>query len=35
VLTLGAMMENTAKATEFIEGIINEFTLYSKPIDLG
>ena len=28
-------MENTAKATEFIEGIINEFTLYSKPIDLG
>ena len=28
VFTVGAMMQNTAKATEFLSGIIHELSLY-------
>ena len=35
VLTVGAMNNNTQKATEFIEGIINLVVLYSNPLSLS
>ena len=35
VLTVGAMNNNTQKATEFIEGIILQVEMFTKPLSLS
>lgn len=35
VLSVGAMMENSGKATEFIVGLFHEITFYTYPLSLA